>query len=321
MKKTKINVKGTEISLFSQKENDFISLTDIAKYKDKDRTDHIIQNWMRTRNTIEFIGMWEQLHNPNFKPLEFEGFKNEAGANSFSLTPKRWITATNAIGIFSKSGRYGGTFAHKDIAFEFGSWISPTFKLYLITEYQRLKEIETNQYNLEWNVKRILSKANYHIQTDAVKKHILPKSDFSKDKEWLAYAEEADLLNVALFRCTAKTWREANPGHAEKNLNIRDFASINELAVLSNLESLNAEMIKSNIDKRQRYEKLREIAEYQINILNDTNVLKSLKKLSEDTFIDKNKQIENKLKTVERFNKNKLGLKKKAESLQNNPRL
>jgi len=294
MKKTKINIQGTKIALFSENANDYISLTDIARYKDKERTDHIIQNWMRARNTIEFIGMWEQLHNPDFKPLEFEGFKNQAGANSFSLTPKRWIETTNAIGIFSKSGRYGGTFAHKDIAFEFGSWISPTFKLYLITEFQRLKEIETNKYNLEWNVKRILSKANYHIHTDAVKNYILPKADYTKNTEWLAYAEEADLLNVALFGCTAKTWRDANHEHAEKNLNIRDFASINELAVLSNLETANAELVKQEISKEIRFKQLQEIAQYQLKIMSKTNLTKSIKRLTNETYIDEQKRIEKK---------------------------
>ncbi|RLD78635.1 MAG: KilA-N domain-containing protein [Bacteroidetes bacterium] len=291
MKSTKIIIEGTEIVLFKKNESDYISITDIAKYKDRERTDHIIQNWMRTRNTIEFIGMWEQLHNPNFKPLEFEGFKNEAGANSFSLTPKRWIETTNAIGIISKAGRYGGTYAHKDIAFEFGSWISPTFKLYLITEYQRLKEIETNQYNLEWNVKRIISKANYHIHTDAIKKHIIPQSDYTKNTEWIVYAEEADLLNVALFGCAAKQWRDANSDHADKGLNIRDFASINELAVLSNMETINAELIKNSVNKEIRFHQLREIAQYQVNILNSKDYLKTIKRISETSYIDEQKRL------------------------------
>ena len=172
------------------------------------KNDHI-RNWMRNRNTVEFLGIWEQLYNPNFKGVEFDTFKKEAGLNSFNLTPKKWVESTNAIGIISVSGRYGGTYAHKDIAFEFGAWISPMFKLLLIKEFQRLKEIETNQYNLEWNVKRVLSKVNYTIQTDAVKDYIVPKSNYTKDTEWLAYAEEADILNVALFECTAKQWREA----------------------------------------------------------------------------------------------------------------
>ena len=207
------------------------------------------------------------------------------------LTPKKWIEATNSTGIISKSGRYGGTYAHKDIAFEFASWISPTFKLYLITEYQRLKEIETNQYNLEWNVKRILSKTNYHIHTDAVKNFIIPRKNYEKEKEWLLYAEEADLLNVVLFNCTAKDWREANPTLAKKSMNIRDIASINELAILSNLESLNAQMIKEKSDKNNRFSKLKEIAEYQLAILNEKDFMKALRKLNDNVYIEQ----ENKL--------------------------
>ena len=196
----------------------------------------------------------------------------------------------NSIGIISKAGRYGGTYAHKDIAFEFASWISPTFKLYLITEYQRLKEIETNQYNLEWNVKRILSKTNYYIHTDAVKNYIIPEKNYEKEKEWLLYAEEADLLNVVLFNCTAKDWRDANTTLANKSMNIRDISSINELAVLSNLETLNAQMIKESIDKSERFRKLKEIAEYQLTILNEKDFMKALKKLNNNIYVEqKNK--------------------------------
>ena len=247
--KKKIKIDNLEIVLYSKNEAEYISLTDMARFKDTDRTNYIIQNWMRSRNTIEFIGLWEQLNNQNFKSIEFDAFKNEAGSNTFSLTPQRWIESTNAIGIISKSGRYGGTFAHKDIAFEFATWLSPTFKLYLINEYQRLKEIESNQYNLEWNVKRVLSKVNYTIQTEAVKDFILPQSIYSKESEWLAYAEEADILNVALFGFTAKQWRESNPKLTLEGKNLRDLASINELAILSNLESANAEMIREKIEK------------------------------------------------------------------------
>ena len=290
MSKTKLNVNEIEIVLYKQNEEEFISLTDMAKFRDSERSDYIIQNWMRTRSTIEFIGLWEQLNNPNFNSIEFDGFKNESGSNSFSLTPKKWIETTNSIGIISKSGRYGGTYAHKDIAFEFASWISPTFKLYLITEYQRLKEVETNQYNLEWNVKRILSKTNYHIHTDAVKKFILPDKNYEKNKEWLVYAEEADLLNVALFNCTAKDWRVANLDLAKKSMNIRDIASINELAILSNLETINAQMIKEKIDKNIRFTKLKEIAKYQLTVLNDKDFMKTLKKLNNNIYVEqKNK--------------------------------
>jgi len=282
-----LNVNELEIVLYNQNEQEFISLTDMAKFKDSERTNYIIQNWMRTRNTIEFLGLWEKLKNPNFNSIEFDAFRNESGSNSFTLTPKKWIKATNSIGIFSKSGRYGGTFAHKDIAFEFASWISPTFKLYLITEYQRLKEIETNQYNLEWNVKRILSKTNYHIHTDAVKNFILPDKNYEKDKEWIAYAKEADLLNVALFNCSAKDWREVNPDLAKKSMNIRDIANINELAILSNLETLNAQMIKEKISKSDRFIKLREIAKYQLTVLNQKDFMKALKKLNDSVYISK----------------------------------
>jgi len=294
MKKTKINIKGTEIALFSKNENDFISLTDIAKYKNKEATGLIISHWLSAKYTVEFMGFWEQMHNPNFNVTEFSNIRNEAGSNGYVLSAKQWIEKTKAVGIISKPGRYGGTYAHKDIAFEFGSWISAEFKLYLIKEFQRLKEIETNQYNLEWSVKRILSKVNYHIHTDAIRNFILPKTDYSKNIEWLAYAEEADLLNVALFNCTAKSWRDANPEHAQKNLNIRDFASINELAVLSNLETANAELIKHGILKELRFKQLQEIAQYQLKIMSETNLVKSIKRLTDETYIDEQKRIEKK---------------------------
>ena len=291
MSKTKLNVNEIEIVLYKQNEEEYISITDMAKYRDSERTNYIIQNWMRTRSTVEFLGLWELLNNPNFKGIEFDAFRIESGSNSFTLTPKRWIESTNAIGITSKAGRYGGTYAHKDIAFEFASWLSPTFKLYLITEYQRLKEIETNEYNLEWNVKRILSKTNYFIHTDAVKNYILPNKNYEKGTEWITYAEEADLLNVALFNCTAKDWREANPELSKKSMNIRDIASINELAILSNLEALNAEMIKENVTKEERFLRLREIARYQLSVLNDKDFMKTLKKLNERVFVDNKKKI------------------------------
>ena len=208
------------------------------------------------------------------------------------MTPKKWIEATDAIGLISKSGRYGGTFAHKNLAFEFGSWISPMFKLLLIKEYQRLKEIESNQYNLEWNVKRILTKTNYLIHTDAVKDCILPEKNYDKDKEWLIYAEEADLLNVALFNCTAKDWRDANFDKAKKGLNIRDFASINELVVLSNLENLNSILIRNQVDKHERYRQLREIVQIQLSSLDGQDFMKVLKKLSDNIYIDNKKKLE-----------------------------
>jgi hypothetical protein len=292
-KMKRIDIENTLISITNIENEDYICLTDMAKAKQGDnRAADIIKNWIRTRITIEFLGTWESMYNPNFKVAEFDHFKSEAGLPTFVLSAKQWIEKTGAIGIVSKSGRYGGTYAHRDIAFEFGAAISPTFKLYLIKEYQRYKEIESNQYNLEWDVKRLLSKANYHIQTDAVQKHILPKKNYTKDKEWLIYAEEADLLNVALFNCTAKDWRILNPEHANNDLNIRDFASINELAVLSNIESFNAELIKKGIEKTDRFNQLCEIVNYQLEILNKKNTLKAMKKLADDIYIKQQKKID-----------------------------
>ncbi len=287
--KSQIEVENKLISIVKQDEQDYISLTDMVR--DEEGSDHI-RNWMRNRNTVEFIGLWETLNNPHFKHVEFDTFRKEAGLNSFNLTPKKWIEATNAIGIVSKSGRYGGTYAHKDLAFEFGSWISPMFKLLLIKEYQRLKEIESNQYNLEWNVKRILTKTNYLIHTDAVKDCILPEKNYEKDKEWLIYAEEADLLNVSLFNCTAKDWRDANPDKARKGLNIRDLASINELVVLANLENINSILVRNQIEKAERFRQLREIVQIQLNSLDEHDFMKALKKVSDDIYIDKKKSLE-----------------------------
>jgi len=284
-----IQVQRIPISMFQIDDEDYISMTDMAKGKEgNSRAADIIKNWIRTRSTLEFLGVWEQLYNPSFKVVEFDHFKSQAGLPSFVLSPGAWIKQTGAIGIRVKLGKYGGTYAQKDIAFEFGSAISPVFKLYLIKEYQRLKKVESNQFNLEWNVKRVLSKLNYSIQTDAIKDYILPKSNYTKDTEWLVYAEEADLLNVALFACTAKQWREANQKFALEGKNLRDIASINELAVLSNLESSNADMIRDGISKLVRFQKLVQIAEYQIEILNKQDFLKSIKKLSDEGYLAAN---------------------------------
>lgn len=281
-----IQVQNLPISISQIDNEDYISLTDMAKGKEGDaRAADIIKNWIRTRSTLEFLGVWEQMNNPNFKVVEFDHFKSQAGLPSFVLSPGNWIEQTNAIGLIVKLGKYGGTYAHKDIAFEFGSAISPIFKLYLIKEYQRLKEIDNNQYNLEWNVKRILSKVNYTIQTDAVKEFVIPKSTLPEAKKNIEYAEEADVLNLALFQCTAKQWREANPQLALQGLNIRDVASINELAVLSNLESANAEMIRNGLERKKRFEKLLEIATYQLEILNKQDFLKSIKKSADDIYL------------------------------------
>ena len=263
----KINVNDVEVSVSQQVgREDYICLTDMAHYKDADRTNYIIQNWMRLRGTIEFLGLWEQINNPNFKGIEFDAFRNNAGANSFTLTPKQWIEKTGAIGIVSTPGRYGGTYAHKDIAFEFGTWLSPAFKLYLIKEYQRLKEIESHPSLGEWNVKRILSKVNYTIHTDAVRDFVIPT--LNESEKLYAYSTEADMLNLALWGCTAKQWREANPKYAEQGLNIRDMASINELVVLANLESMNSELNKQGLDKIARYAQLRNMAQEQLKRLN-----------------------------------------------------
>jgi len=270
-KNSKIEVKGTEITIFKGDTENFISLTDIARYKDPANMDTIIQNWLRNRNTIELLGFWEQLYNPNSKPLEFEGFRKQAGLNSFVLTPKRWIEATNAIGIVSKSGRYGGTFAHKDIAFEFASWISIEFKLYIIKEFQRLKDDESNRLQLEWSYQRHLTKVNYHIHTDAIKENLIP-NELSKAQIGFVYANEADLLNVALFGMTAKQWRETNPTAKGGTLssskeNIRDEATIEQLVVLSNLESINAVLIQQGLEQPERLKQLNQIAINQMKSL------------------------------------------------------
>lgn len=272
-KNSKIEVKGTEITILKNERDDFISLTDIARHKDSVHTDTIIQNWMRNRNTIELLGFWESIYNPNFKPLEFEGFRKQAGLNSFVMTPKRWIEATNAIGIISKSGRYGGTFAHKDIAFEFASWISIEFKLYVIKEFQRLKADENDRLKLEWNLQRTLAKVNYRIHTDAIKENLIPE-ELSKAQIQFVYADEADLLNVALFGLTAKQWRNNNP---DKEGNIRDHATIEQLVVLSNLESINAVLIHQGLHQSERLKQLNQTAIQQMKSLVNNLNFKKLK--------------------------------------------
>lgn len=270
----KITTQGLQIYTFQQNEHDYISLTDIAKYKDSERTDYIIQNWMRTRDTIEFLGFWEQINNSNFKPVEFDGFKNMAGSNSFSLTPKRWIKSVNAIGLITKSGRYGGgTFAHKDIAFEFATWISPEFKLYLIKEFQRLKIEEHERSALGWNAKRMLTRINYRIHTDAIQKNIILPQKLSKKSASIAYANEADVLNVALFGMTAKDWKSKNK---KKEGNMRDYADVYQLVCLANLESLNAEFIKMGMSQKERLGKLNETAITQMKSLAANLTVKKL---------------------------------------------
>jgi len=277
IKKTSlITVQDIPVTIISIDQKDYISLTDMAKARtDATRAADVIKNWLRTRTTLEFLGTWELMYNPNFKVVDFDHFRSEAGLHTFTLSVKEWITRTDAIGMYVQSGRYGGTYAHKDIAFEFGSAISPIFKLYLLKEYQRLKDDENDRLKLEWNAKRFLSKNNYLIHTDAVKNYVLPQSNYTKNAEWLAYADEADLLNVALFDCTAKAWRDANPELA-KNSNIRDYASISELTVLSNLETHNAELIKDGMNKAERFDTLRKIAEYQLRVLTEAERIKEL---------------------------------------------
>lgn len=270
-----INANGLDIRISSINEDDYISLTDIAKYR-SDNPTAVIQNWLRNRNTLEFLGLWEQMNNTNFKPLEFEVFRNEAGLNSFVLSPKKWIKATNAIGMISKSGRYGGTYAHSDIAFEFASWISPAFKLYLIKDYQRLKSDESHKKAIEWNVKREIAKTNYRIHTDAIKENLIPPNLTKKEINY-TYASEADIINMALFGMTAKQWRANN----EKSKgNIRDDASIEQLIVLSNLETMNAQFIKEGLSQDERLYKLNQIALYQMKSLL-SNTSKSIERLKQ----------------------------------------
>lgn len=276
--KATINANGTEIAVLSKgNDNDFISITDIARYKNPDEPKDVVKNWMRSRSTIEFLGLWEQLNNPNFKGVEFDSFKNEAGSNAFTLSPQKWISATNAVGLVSKSGRYGGTFAHKDIAFEFASWVSAEFKLYIIKDYQRLKADENSRISLEWNVNRIISKINYKIHTDAIKDNLIPQL-VSRKQQSFTYASEADLLNVALFGKTAREWKDQNP---ETKGNIRDEATIQQLIVLSNLESMNAELIKQGMVQSQRLIILNKMAIEQLTSLVESPAFKKLPQTGE----------------------------------------
>lgn len=268
-KNTIIEVKGAAITVLSHKDEDYICITDIARHKNAERMDDLVRNWLRNRNTIEFLGIWEQLNNPDFKPVEFDGIRMQAGLNSFTLTPKQWIEKTGAIGIISKAGRYGGTYAHKDIAFEFASWISVEFKLYLIKEFQRLKEDENRRLSLAWNLNRTLSKLNYRIHTDAIKAHLIPAL-VTPAQAAIAYANEADLLNVALFGQTAKQWRDDNPGLEG---NMRDFASIEQLLVLANIESINAEFIHMGLSQGDRLKRLNKIAIRQMKTLTASNTM------------------------------------------------
>jgi len=268
-----ITVKGTEVMLFTKENREYISITDIARYKNPDEPKDVVKNWMRSRSTIEFLGLWEKIHNPSFKGVEFDPFLYEAGSNSFVLSPSKWIDSTNAIGIISKAGTGGGTFAHRDIAFEFASWVSAEFKLYLLVEFQRLKDDENDRLKQDWNLQRTLSKINYRIHTDAIKEKLIPPS-ITKAQSAIVYASEADMLNVALFGITAKQWREANP---TKEGNIRDYAELEQLVVLTNLESINSILVRQQLPQSERLLKLNEIAITQMKSLLGNNNMKKLK--------------------------------------------
>ena len=272
--KETIHANGIDIGIYTQDfENEFISLTDIARYKSDDPT-AVIQNWMRNRDAIEFLGLWERLHNPDFKPLEFEGFKKQAGANAFTMSPKKWIEATDAIGIVSKAGRYGGTYAHSDIAMSFATWISPEFQLYIMKDYRRLKTDENSRLSLNWNLNREISKLNYRIHTDAIKENLIPP-ELTPAQVAYTYANEADMLNVVLFGKTAKQWKDEN---STVKGNMRDVATLNQLLVLANLESYNAVLINQGKSQKERMELLRRLAVQQLRTL-ETVSLNNLPKL------------------------------------------
>ncbi|WP_060790150.1 KilA-N domain-containing protein [Finegoldia magna] len=260
VKKDTIEAKGFAIQIYTEDfKNDYISLTDIAKYKNKEEPNVVVSNWMRNYNTIEYLGIWEQLNNPDFNPLEFEGYLKEAGSNAFTLSPQKWQKTTNAVGLFVKLGRYGGTYAHKDIAFKFASWISAEFELYIIKDYQRLKEDENSKLSLGWNLNREISKINYKIHTDAIKEYLL--KDLTNEQLSYKYASEADMLNVALFNKRAKQWREENP---DLKGNMRDYLSLNELLVLANMESYNTILIGKGMEQKERMMELRKLARTQL---------------------------------------------------------
>jgi hypothetical protein len=272
--KETIHAQGMEIAIYTEDfQNEFISLTDIARYK-SDEPNDVIKNWMRNRDTIEFLGLWESLHNSDFKPVEFDGFKNNAGLNAFTMSPTKWIKAVNAIGIVSKSGRYGGTFAHTDIAFEFASWISAEFKLYIIKDYKRLKSEESSRLSLDWNLNREISKLNYKIHTDAIKENLLPP-ELTPSQIAITYANEADVLNVALFGMTAKQWREAN---IKLKGNMRDYATLNQLLVLANMESYNAVLIEQEVPQSKRLLLMNELAVRQLKAIENIGT-KEIEKL------------------------------------------
>ena len=274
--KTQMKVKNNLVSVIRVGNVDYISLTDLARYKNPIEPKDVIKNWLRAKTNIEFLALWEQMHNPNLKGVEIDTFKSEAGAHYFTMSPQRWIKETNAIGIISKSGNNGGTYAHPDIAFEFASWISPEFNLYLITEFERLKQNESYQNKIDWSVRRELAKTNYRIHTDSIKENIIPT--LTEKQKLYVYANEADILNVALFGMTAKEWKDKHP---TLDGNMRDYANILQLVILSNLENLNSEMIAEGIDQKIRLEKLNTIAKKQYNILQNSNSIKKIEMLDD----------------------------------------
>lgn len=271
-KKTTIEVQGTEITVLSKEQEDFISITDMVKHFEGGSA--LIEQWLKNKDTVLFLGVWEQINNPGFNSPGFEGIRNEAGRNSFFLSAKKWITVTGARGLVASAGRYGGTYAHKDIAFEFGSWLSPEFKLYLIKEFQRLKEDENRRLSLAWNLNRTLSKLNYRIHTDAIKSHIIPAA-VTPMQAAVVYANEADVLNVALFGMTARQWRDANP---KLEGNLREYASIEQLLVLANIEGMNAEFIHMDLPQHERLKRLNGIAIRQMQILTASHAVRQLEK-------------------------------------------
>lgn len=272
--KKEIEVKGIKVKVYESQSKEYISLSDIARFRDQKRTDYIIQNWLKTRSTIELLGLWEQLYNPFFNSIEFDGIRMQSGLNSFILTPKKWINSTHAIGIISKQGKYGGTFAHKDIAMEFASWLSIEFKFYMIKEFQRLKEVEANKLNIQWSVQRTIAKINYKIHTDAIKENLIPET-VTKEQSSMIYANEADLLNVALFGMTAQQFKEQNPA---LDGNIRDQATLEQLVVLSNMESINALLIQQGLASQDRILQLNKVAITQMKSLLESKQLTFLAK-------------------------------------------
>ncbi|TSC93858.1 MAG: hypothetical protein CEN91_103 [Candidatus Berkelbacteria bacterium Licking1014_85] len=269
-----MKIQNVDVSFQTFYEKDYISLTDMAKYKDRESTGIVIANWLSTKYTVQFMGAWERVHNQNFNVMEFNNIKNEAGSNGYILSSSRWIQKTNAIGLRSSAGRYGGTYAHKDIAFEFATWLSPEFKLYLIKEFQRLKEDEKIKIETGWDVKRTLTKINYRLHTDAIKKHLIPNYVTKRELN-IIYANEADVLNIALFGFTAKNWKLRNK---DKRGNVRDYADVTQLIVLANLENINAEYIKHGLSQRDRLQKLNNIAIFQMQSLLENPSIKKLEK-------------------------------------------